>query len=370
MTTPPERGLPRRRGGWPTRQAWERTARVLRGRSERGVLVGLLILCGLDGYFAVRLGPDAIPSSGVQVLVLLGAILLRQREERLLIVAATATLVSVALELGTGVVRPPGFVVFAVIALISDRIATTRDRVGVPGLRGESILAELRDRLAQQGEFPSLLAGWNAEVVLRPAGGASFGGDFVVSDLEPDSLELALVDVSGKGVGAATRALLLSGALGGLMGSVSPEAFLGCANDYLLRQDWVEGFATAAHATVDLRTGDFTVDAAGHPPVALFSAGSGSWTLLDTPGPAIGFVPDPSFTRAGGTLARGDALLLYTDGVVEAPGRDLAVGIDKLLGEATRLVVTGFRDGATRLMDAVPPTAGDDRAVVLIWREL
>ena len=51
-------------------------------------------------------------------------------------------------------------------------------------------------------------------------------------------LEVALVDVSGKGVDAGTRALLLSGAFGGLLGSVTHEEFLPATNRFLLRQQW------------------------------------------------------------------------------------------------------------------------------------
>ena len=71
-----------------------------------------------------------------------------------------------------------------------------------------------------------------------------------------DRLELVVVDVSGKGEEAGTRALLLSGAFGGLLGSpAAREEFLGAANAYLIRQDWHEGFATAVHVSLDLFTG-------------------------------------------------------------------------------------------------------------------
>ena len=81
-------------------------------------------------------------------------------------------------------------------------------------------MIELRDRIRAQGTLPELGDGWGSTVVLRPAGGSSFGGDFVVSYSDGKSLEVALVDVSGKGMDAATRALLLSGAFGGVLGSV------------------------------------------------------------------------------------------------------------------------------------------------------
>ena len=57
-------------------------------------------------------------------------------------------------------------------------------------------------------------------------------------------------------------------------------------------------------------------------------------------------VPDLRSVPERGNLRPGDALMLYTDGLVEVPGRDIDAGIDRLLGEADRLVTTGFSEGA------------------------
>jgi serine phosphatase RsbU (regulator of sigma subunit) len=71
-----------------------------------------------------------------------------------------------------------------------------------------------------------------------------------------------------------------------------------------------------------------------------------------------------------GVLQRGDALMLYTDGLVEAPGRDIDVGTDRLLGEAERMLASGFRAGAPALVAAMQREIGgsDDCALVLLWR--
>jgi serine phosphatase RsbU (regulator of sigma subunit) len=178
-----------------------------------------------------------------------------------------------------------------------------------------------------------------------------------------------LVDVSGKGVDAGTRALLLSGAFGGLLGAMPSDQFLLAANAYLIRQRWDEGFATAAHVAIDLGTGDYRLTLAGHPAPAQFHAGSGRWRLVEpTEGPLLGILPDARYVQQAGRLVRGDALVLYTDGLIETPGRDLSVGIDRLLGEADRLVTHGFRHGARKLVDRVGTGETDDRALVLIWR--
>jgi serine phosphatase RsbU (regulator of sigma subunit) len=234
------------------------------------------------------------------------------------------------------------------------------------------MLVDLRDRLQAHGAMPELPAGWLCDVAISSASRSSskFSGDFLVAATDHGSrvLEVALVDVSGKGVEAGTRALLLSGALGGLLGSVAPEEFLPAANAYLLRQAWHEGFATAVHLVLDLDTGEYLLDSAGHPPAAQFDAGSGRWRLADVEGTVLGLEPKPSYVAERGVMRSGDAVLLYTDGVVETPGRDLALGIDKLLGEAERLISRGFGGGARWLIEKASPSRSDDRAVVLIHR--
>jgi serine phosphatase RsbU (regulator of sigma subunit) len=99
-------------------------------------------------------------------------------------------------------------------------------------------------------------------------------------------------------------------------------------------------------------------------------AGSGQWQVLDARnGPLLGVMREATYPRSHGQLRRGDALLLYTDGVIETRTRDLTVGIDRMLGAAERLVPQGFAGGAARICAASLAGQTDDRAVVLIWRD-
>ena len=84
----------------------------------------------------------------------------------------------------------------------------------------------------------------------------------------------------------------------------------------------------------------------------------------------LGVVPDLRGVPERGALRPGDALMLYTDGLIEAPGRDIDVGIDRLLGAADRLVTSGFGTGAARLVQTIQAgeRTSDDCALVLIWR--
>ena len=104
------------------------------------------------------------------------------------------------------------------------------------------------------------------EAVAKSAGGTSFAGDFIVaSRSDDDRLDLVVVDVSGKGVEAGSRALFLSGAFNGIVSALPGDRFLPSANKYLLGQQWGEGFATAIHLHLELSTGELRA-AQGRPP--------------------------------------------------------------------------------------------------------
>ena len=250
-------------------------------------------------------------------------------------------------------------------------VARSRARSGTQGIGGDTILVDLRDRLARMGELPALPAGWKAESAVASAYGDSFSGDFVVASMDPQSkkLEVALVDVSGKGTRAGTRSLLLSGGFGGLLSAVPAEEFLTAANSFLTRQGWHEGFATAVHVAVDLRTGEYSVGSAGHPPALHLRNCNGGWETVSTGGPPLGIVADFPYRRVSGVLDRGDALMLYTDGVIEAKETDLDDGIDRLLGEAERGRTCGFEGLAKNACATARAGMSDDRAAVVIWRE-
>jgi serine phosphatase RsbU (regulator of sigma subunit) len=248
--------------------------------------------------------------------------------------------------------------------------AQSRALVGTRGFGADRMFAELRDRIAKVGRVPPLPDGWRAWSCIRSAHGDRFSGDFIVAHLSPSGhrLEIVLVDVSGKGTRAGTRSLLLSGALGGLLGSVPPGDFLRAANEYLVRQGWEEGFATAVHLDLDLRTGDYSIANAGHPSPARYTSGRARWTVLEgARGPLLGVVPGALFPRQSGHLDSGDALLFYSDGVIESRGRDLVDGIDRMLGVAA-VSVLGEGDVARDVCESARSGQDDDRAALAVRR--
>jgi len=330
--------------------------------------LGLAIMVIGIGIGAVVVPGDWL-SPGVLILPILAGGLLLWPRALLILFAIVAAMVGYdwlnGRRIGLGLAAT-----IALTALFAALLARTRAKLGMQGLRGDQMLIELRDRLRTQSQMPRLPDGWHAVSVLRPAGGSSFGGDFLVSACDGKVLHLALVDVAGKGIEAGTRALMLSGAFGGLLGSVPHADYLPACNAYLQRGGPPEGFVTAVHLTLDLVTGDYLISSAGHPPAAHFEVGSGRWRLTNSRGIVLGVVYDLRCVPDSGSLRPGDALMLYTDGLVDAPGRDIDAGIDRLLGAADQLVASGFGDGADRLVQTMQGAGpnSDDCALVLIWR--
>ncbi|KJY37307.1 MULTISPECIES: PP2C family protein-serine/threonine phosphatase [Streptomyces] len=313
--------------------------------------------------------------SALVLPIVAGGLLLRPASLLGLYAASATALIVEALVLGPYTEGParvtPGTVlVVAACGFFGLIIAQFRSRVGVPWRRGGTMLFDLRERIRVQSKLPALPPGWHREMALRPAGGQSFSGDFVVAARTNGgrTLEVVLTDVSGKGMEAGSRALLLSGAFGGLLGALPPQDFLPAANGYLLRQDWDEGFATSIHLVLDLETGDYELLSAGHLPALQLSAGTGRWQERSGEGPLLGVYDGAEFEPARGNLRPGDVLMLFTDGLVETADREISEGIDRLTGEADRYVAAGWEGAAWHLIEKVAKDVNDDRALLLIRR--
>lgn len=334
------------------------------------LLLALLCLATL-GILAVTLAfPRDVPFALFDLPLLLGAITLSPRRLFYLALFLAAAVVAAAVVQPSYTTRTAAaLAVMAGLCVVVLVISLSRSRVGIGSRRGESMLVDLRDRILAQGAIPPLPRNWLVESALSSAGGSPFAGDFVVATTREGGtrLELAVVDVSGKGEAAGTRALQLSGAMGGLLGALPPHRFLPAANDYLIQRRWAEGFATAVHLSVDLVTGAYELRGAGHPPPVKRIAGSGRWQVQRTDGTVLGLVDDLVYPSITGRLAPGDSLLLYTDGMVEEPRRDIELGMDAMMGTAESLLRHSWDGLADRLVAAVG-SPDDDRAVVVVHR--
>jgi hypothetical protein len=336
--------------------------------SQAFLLVLLLAAVGA----AVGLGALAdavVPTSLWFLFLMLGLMLLRFVP--LLVLTAVLYAVAVWSSVVADFERDSGrpslwiFVVAAFLAIYQ----SSRQRSGLPMALSEAVLTQLRDRLQRQGVVPPLPTGWRSESATITAHGPSYAGDFLVADLrEGRWLEVALVDVCGKGTSVGPQALQFAGALGGLIGALPPEELMAAANNFLLRQDSDESLATAVHLKVDLVTGDYTITSAGHPPALHWHLGQRGWSVDNARGMALGVIPDAEFTPSKGRLRPGEALMFYTDGVIESAGRDLDDGIDWLRHEALQVVdARGFTGMPRRVLKKVP-RGDDDRAMLVLER--
>lgn len=154
--------------------------------------------------------------------------------------------------------------------------------------------------------------------IMEPA--RNVGGDFFdIVRLDADRYGLAIADVSDKGVPAAlfmmSSRTLLKGAA---VGTLDPSRVLNEVNDLLIEDNRTGMFVTMLYGIFDPETGEFEYANGGHNPPLLARA-NGTTEYLDMPeGIALGLFSEISFGKKKITLEKGDALILYTDGVTEA----------------------------------------------------
>lgn len=218
---------------------------------------------------------------------------------------------------------------------------------------------------------------------------ARLGGDFYdVLDLGDAGVLILVGDASGKGVGAAAIAAQARHAMEAHASlSSDPASFVAMTNESLLRLLPPEQYVTAVACLVDKRSGCTTTCLAGHPsPLRLTIAEETGvrGTEIDAPPNApLGLFAGLRFKEKAEKLARGDVLLIYTDGVTDSRrGTDFlgSEGVIRILqslhhqapGEEVRLeaiprpddIARDVRRAAAAYHD--PSLPGDDRLVMAI----
>ena len=146
------------------------------------------------------------------------------------------------------------------------------------------------------------------------------GGDFFdIVPLKHGRLGIAIADVSGKGVPAAlfmmsSRTLLKGAAIG----CPEPGDALREVNELIAQDNESMMFVTVFYAVYDPADGTLTYANGGHNPPLVVTADGTSTLLPTTDGIALGIVPGAEYPQRTVTLAPGDTVVLYTDGVPEA----------------------------------------------------
>lgn len=162
---------------------------------------------------------------------------------------------------------------------------------------------------------------------------APTGGDLYDWQVLPDGdVHVVVVDVLGHGVAATKDALAVVHALRTIAVDGTPLEQIIERADSLLGAQHPELVATVVVARYTPATGRVRVASGGHPPALVVTA-RGEVTQLSAHGGAIGWPGAGSDLVAEAFLDVRDALVLYTDGLVEA-GKDILAGMDALVGHA------------------------------------
>jgi serine phosphatase RsbU (regulator of sigma subunit) len=201
------------------------------------------------------------------------------------------------------------------------------------------------------------------------------GGDgFLQRRLRSGLVALAVVDLTGHGIGVALALAALYARLDALADAVaSPAELLEAVNGQLTGGEFnCFTMATAVVAFVDSDTGAFTLATAAHPR-AIVRRVNGEIEVLDKSGLPLGVKSGGRYPLQEGRLESGDLLLLFTDGISEAIGEGAApFGLDGL----HRVIAETF-DSAAEVVDAIGSavaafTAGvppvDDRTIMVVRR--
>jgi len=158
------------------------------------------------------------------------------------------------------------------------------------------------------------------------------GGDWYDSIALPGArVALVIGDVAGRGVRAAVTMGRLRAAIHALAGfDLSPAESLHQLDEFMRSIGGSEPhFATCAYTVFDTVTGTFEVASAGHLPPLLIRPDGTSAYLEVPPAPPLGIDEGPIDNQEF-TIDDGSLLVLYTDGLIENPTRDLNEGMARL----------------------------------------
>jgi phosphoserine phosphatase RsbU/P len=244
-------------------------------------------------------------------------------------------------------------------------------------LRPAAHEAYLRQEMAmacrvQHSLLPTLTPppGLTVAACFHPA--QAVGGDvYDLLHLPDGRLLVAIADVSGQGLSAALLSVVVQQGIR-RFAQPDPTAVLGGVNHLLWEAAPEEMFATAACVVIDPRDGSIAAAVAGHPPPLYWDHARGSLVPVGGHGLVLGVGPDWRGPTARWRLAPGDALILYTDGVLDAKWDERERLGEKRLAELlSRTAPTGAEEWVDRLWSALEGCweRPDDVTFVAIGRE-
>jgi PAS domain S-box-containing protein len=232
-------------------------------------------------------------------------------------------------------------------------------------------------RTLQQSLLPAELPdipGIEAAARFRPTGeGNEVGGDFYdLFESGGRGWTVVMGDVCGKGPDAAAVTALARYTLrAAAMRERLPSRSLGLLNEALLRQRDDRRFCTVAYAYLEpVSEGARIGFASGGHPLPLLLRADGTVQQVGEPGTLLGVLPDPSFEDRSLSLGPGDALVFFTDGVIEGRGNARTLDEEGLADLVATCAGAGADAIAARVEDAAVAAQGgsprDDIAVLVL----
>ena len=231
-----------------------------------------------------------------------------------------------------------------------DKLVTLQNELDVASNIQQSILPTELPREHDYQMFGSMKSARNV------------GGDFFDVVRLPDrKVGLAIADVSDKGVPAAlfmmsTRTLLKGAAIG----AINPADVMETVNQLLCEDNEASMFVTLLYAVFDPETGRLNYANGGHNPPLIVHTDNTSSLLPLTDGLALGLLPDYEYLQKTVTVAPGETLVLYTDGVTEAMNADEEeFGLERLQQIFAQSHPHEANEITKLIFDAVDDFAGD-----------
>lgn len=192
---------------------------------------------------------------------------------------------------------------------------------------------------------------------------------------EGDEQVIVIADVSGKGMAASLLAASFDALL---MGPIevghAPDHICAKISRRLFMKTPPERYVTAFIAAIDPASGRLTYTNAGHN-VGLLFRSDGRVERLEATGMPLGLFPVVEYEKVVTTLAPGELMLLYTDGITEAanPKGDefglerLQAVVSKYTSEPLVAIAVAIETAVEVFADGTP--FGDDRTMVMLRRE-
>jgi PAS domain-containing protein len=247
--------------------------------------------------------------------------------------------------------------------------AATRDQLADTQERAEeerALALRLQQAITPRSAQPVEVAGLEIAARYRPAGpGSLVSGDWYDTVPLPGKEVLLVVgDIAGHGMDAVTGMVALRNCLRGLaITGARPAALLGWLNDVACHlTDGIIG--TAVCGLYDPASRSLHWARAGHMPPVLVREGKARELSLPE-GVLLGAESGARYEEVTTSLRPGDALLLFTDGLIERRHEPIDDSMDSLLGIAS-VPVASIAGYADHLLSNAPSDTGDDACLVAV----